>query len=122
MDEVYSFFKEDHLEDIKSMKSIVTRICQQTVECCYFLRDYSKTKNFCESTNDKVVIIELTQFFFAGIRLGKNLMSDTDNTVKGYNAVFDGLMQQFRHTAARDTVVVVHRVLEGVQGFGKCFM
>lgn len=36
--------------------------------------------------------------------------------------MFDDLMQQFRDRAARDTVVVVHRMLEGIQELSRCFM
>jgi len=69
-----------------------------------------------------LVIVEFTLTFFAGIRLGKNVLSQTDGMVTTYNAVFDDLMEQFRNRAARDTVVVVHRVLEGVQELSECFM
>ncbi|KAG1792328.1 uncharacterized protein HD556DRAFT_1380511 [Suillus plorans] len=100
MDEVYIFLTENDLAALTSMKSVVVRICQQTLECSYFLRDYSKSKNFW-------------------IRLGRNVVSETDGRVKGYNTVFDDLMQQFRDRAARDTVVVVHRIkLEGIQELG----
>lgn len=51
-----------------------------------------------------------------GTRLLKNLISETDARVRNYNNVFDELMQQFRNKAAGDTLVVVHRIWEGIEG------
>lgn len=96
MGEVDMFLTENDLAALTSMKSVVVRIFQQTLEHYYFLRDYSKSQNFW-------------------IRPGKNVVSETYVTVKGYNTVFDDLMQQFRDRAAWDMVVVVHWMLEGIQ-------
>ena len=63
-----------------------------------------------------------TPTLFAGIRLSKNVISQTGDTVQTYNAVFDDLMEQFRDRAARDTDMVVNWVLEGVQELSECFM
>lgn len=51
-----------------------------------------------------------------GTRLLKNLISETDARVGKYNSVFDELMHQFRNRAAGDTLVVVHRIWEGIKG------
>ena len=51
-----------------------------------------------------------------GTRLLKNLISETDARVRKYNSVFDELLQQFRNRAAGDTLVVVHRIWEGIKG------
>jgi hypothetical protein len=53
--------------------------------------------------------------FIQGTRLLKNLISETDARVRRYNNVFDELMQQFRNRAAGDTLVVVHRIWEGIK-------
>lgn len=50
-----------------------------------------------------------------GTRLLKNLISDTDTLVRNYSNVFDELLQQFRDRAAGDTLVVVHRIWEGMK-------
>ena len=50
------------------------------------------------------------------MRLLKNLISETDARVRKYNNVFDELLQQFRNRAAGDTLVVVHRIWEGIKG------
>ena len=57
---------------------------------------------------------ELEEFigFLQGMRLLKNLFSETDTLVQGYNDVFDKLLQEFRDRAAGDTLVVVHRIWE----------
>lgn len=49
------------------------------------------------------------------MRLLENLISETDARVQNYNAVFDQLLQQFRDRAAGDTLVVVHRIWEGMK-------
>ena len=47
--------------------------------------------------------------FSQGTRLLNNLFSSkTDTIVQGYNDVFDQLLEEFRNTAARDTLVVAH--------------
>ncbi|PPQ93483.1 hypothetical protein CVT25_008477, partial [Psilocybe cyanescens] len=97
MNEVYTFLTDNKLRDIESMQSVVERICHQTLECSYFIREYSTNQKF-------------------RMRLLKNFFSETDNRVKNYNNVFDGLLEEFRDNAAADTLVVVHRVWEGVKG------
>lgn len=46
MNEVYTFLMKEELRDIESMKIIVERICHQTLECSYFVREYSQNKKF----------------------------------------------------------------------------
>lgn len=46
MDEVYTFLMKEELRDIESMKTVVERICYQTLECSYFIREYSQNKGF----------------------------------------------------------------------------
>ena len=48
MNEVYTFLTEEELRDIESMKTVVERICYQTLECSYFIREYSQNKKFRE--------------------------------------------------------------------------
>ena len=55
--------------------------------------------------------------FLQGMRLLKNLFSETDTLVQGYNDVFDKLLQEFRDRAAGDTLVVVHRIWEDLTKF-----
>ena len=45
MNEVYAFLVKE-LRNIESMKTVVERICYQTLECSYFVREYSQNKNF----------------------------------------------------------------------------
>ena len=60
-----------------------------------------------------------------GTRLLKNFISETDERVRCYNNVFDELLQQFRDRAAGDTLVVVHRIWEGmkaIDSLGNAFL
>lgn len=50
MNEVFTFIMKEELRDIQSMKTVVERICHQTLECSYFIREYSQNKNFRELT------------------------------------------------------------------------
>ncbi|KAG2363200.1 hypothetical protein BDR07DRAFT_1282860 [Suillus spraguei] len=48
--EVYSCITQDKtLQKISSMRNILAIISQQTRECANFIKNYSETKNFCES-------------------------------------------------------------------------
>jgi hypothetical protein len=47
--EVYSFTQDEMLGKISSMDPILGKISQQTRECANFIKNYSETKNFCES-------------------------------------------------------------------------
>ncbi|KAG1894942.1 uncharacterized protein F5891DRAFT_1281362 [Suillus fuscotomentosus] len=89
--EVYRFMtQDDSLSKIESMRGIVGKIVQQTLECARFIRDYSETKNFWK-------------------RLGKNVLSETDDVVKRYSDTLDDLVQQFRDQVDRDVAVFVQR-------------
>ncbi len=46
MDEVYTFLTGEELRRIESMKIVVERITRQTLECSYFIREYSKNEKF----------------------------------------------------------------------------
>ncbi|KAG1868217.1 hypothetical protein C8R48DRAFT_761155, partial [Suillus tomentosus] len=63
LEQVYRFMsQEDTLSQISSKRSIAGRIAQQTLECVCFIRDYSEKKSFWK-------------------RLGKNVMSETDDLI-----------------------------------------
>jgi hypothetical protein len=47
---VYTFLTQAELQDIKFMKTVVERICRQTLECSYFIREYSQNKQFRKNT------------------------------------------------------------------------
>jgi hypothetical protein len=52
LDQVYGFMIQDEtLGQISSMRSILGQISQQILECARFIRDYSETKSFCESSS-----------------------------------------------------------------------
>ncbi|KAG1906639.1 uncharacterized protein F5891DRAFT_474763 [Suillus fuscotomentosus] len=89
--EVYRFMaQDDSLGKIESTRDIVGKIVHQTLECAPFIRDYSETKSFWK-------------------RLGKNVISETDGTIKQYSDALDGLMQQFRDQVDRDVAVFIQR-------------
>jgi hypothetical protein len=50
LDQVYTFMAQDQmLGQISSMRMVLGQISQQTLECAQFIKNYSETKNFCES-------------------------------------------------------------------------
>ncbi|KAG2352652.1 hypothetical protein BDR07DRAFT_1615578 [Suillus spraguei] len=94
LEQVYNFItQDDMLRQLSSMDDIIGQIAQQTLECANFIAHYSETKSFWT-------------------RIGKNVISETDDTIKGYNDVLNALMQKFRDRVARDTAVHVHRTGE----------
>ncbi|KAG2104047.1 uncharacterized protein F5147DRAFT_808287 [Suillus discolor] len=92
--QVYGFMtQDDTLDQILLMSTILGQISQQILECAHFIRDYSEKKNFWK-------------------RLGKNVVSETDDTIQWYNNVLDALMQNFRDQVARDVAIYIHHTGE----------
>ncbi|KIK32409.1 hypothetical protein CY34DRAFT_19067 [Suillus luteus UH-Slu-Lm8-n1] len=88
--DVYNFInREDNFGKIESMRGIVGKVAQQTIECARFIREYSETKSFWK-------------------RVGKNVVAETDNIITQYNKALDELMQQFRDETVRDVAIFVH--------------
>lgn len=49
MNAAYEFVQEAvPLKQIESQAKIINCLIQQTIECAYFIRDYTKNKDFCE--------------------------------------------------------------------------
>jgi len=46
MDEVYVTLTKAELRDIEYMKEVVEHISQQTLECSYFIREYTGNEKF----------------------------------------------------------------------------
>ncbi|KAG2141430.1 uncharacterized protein EDB93DRAFT_1252575 [Suillus bovinus] len=89
--EVYDFITQDGKLDKKlSMRatSVLGKISKQIRECANFINNYSETSNFWK-------------------RLGKNVVSETTNTIQKYNDVLDRLMDNFRHQVLLDVAVQV---------------
>ncbi|KAG2338716.1 hypothetical protein BDR05DRAFT_1041822 [Suillus weaverae] len=98
--EIYGFITQDEiLGQISSMRAILGKISQQTHECAHFITNYSKTSNFW-------------------IRLGKNVFSETTDTIQQYSDVFDGLMQNFRDQVARDVAIHIHDIGTHIHDIG----
>ncbi|KIK33349.1 hypothetical protein CY34DRAFT_715689 [Suillus luteus UH-Slu-Lm8-n1] len=90
------------LGKISSMHPILGKISQQTRECADFIKNYSETKNF-------------------GKRLIKNVLSETDDTIKKFNDVFDKLMQSFRDNLICDVAIHVHYTEETLELSGMTY-
>ena len=63
MNEVYTFLTKKELRDVESMKTVVERITRQTLECSYFIQEYSKNEKFrklmlhCNTTGDELTCL-----------------------------------------------------------------
>ncbi|KAG2136500.1 uncharacterized protein EDB93DRAFT_1339417, partial [Suillus bovinus] len=89
LDQVYGFIiQDDNLFKVDSMRDVIGKIAQQTLECARFIREYSETKSFWK-------------------RVGKNIIAETDDIITRYNGALDGLMEQFRNQADRDVAIFV---------------
>jgi len=49
MNEIYVTLTKAELRDIHSMKGVVERISQQTLECSYFIQEYAQNEKFRKS-------------------------------------------------------------------------
>ncbi|KIM51385.1 hypothetical protein SCLCIDRAFT_33498 [Scleroderma citrinum Foug A] len=91
---VYEFLlEEDTKANLDVMKDTLARITQVVSTSAQFIKNYSETKNFWK-------------------RAAKNIFSETQSIVDGYNKALDELMQEFRNRAVRDTYINVLRVLD----------
>ncbi|PPQ73248.1 hypothetical protein CVT26_015058 [Gymnopilus dilepis] len=91
MTEVYTLLNEADLKKLKSMESVLDRISHQTIECSFFIAEYSRTDKF-------------------GTRFLKNSISSTDDRIEQYIRAFQELQEAFRNHATCQTLLVVHRV------------
>jgi hypothetical protein len=91
--------EEDNLDKIQSMRGIVGKVAQQTIECARFIREYSGTKSFCESSGHCISHVYLILTMIIGGRVGKNIVAETDE-----------LMQEFRDRTGRDVAIFVHSI------------
>lgn len=113
LDRVYDFMIQDEtLGQISSMLGILGQISQQTLECARFIRDYSETKSFCESSSCCTFRMLNFSTITTGKRLGKDILAETDNEIQRYSDVLDALMQSFRDRVARDVAIYTHRTGE----------
>jgi hypothetical protein len=51
MNEVYVSLTKAGLSEIESVKEVVERISQQTLECAYFIREYAQNQKFRKSVH-----------------------------------------------------------------------
>jgi hypothetical protein len=117
--EVYNFMTQDEeLKQILSMHAILGKISQQTRECARFITNYSETKNFCECYELLHCVPCRASIIITGKRLGMDVLSETDDTIKQYNGVFEGLMQNFRDQAACDVAIGVRDTSTQVHDIG----
>jgi hypothetical protein len=118
--EVYSFIIQDEmLGQISSMRAILGKISQQTRECAHFIRSYSETRNLCECHKLLRYVPYRASPIITGKRLGKNVVSETTDTIQKYSDVFDMLMQNFRDQVAHDVAIHVHDIAIHVHRAGK---
>ncbi len=69
MDEVYTFRMGEELRRIESLKIVVERITRQTLECSYFIREYSKNEKFrtlrlyCNTTGAELTYLSRDEIY-----------------------------------------------------------
>jgi hypothetical protein len=109
--EVYEFVTQNEkLSQILSMSAILGKISQQIRECAHFIKDYSEISNFCERHKLLHSVPSQASTIITGKRLGKNIVSETTNTIQKYSDVFDGLMQNFRDQVTHDVAINIHDI------------
>jgi hypothetical protein len=116
--EVYNFVAQNEkLRQIESMSAILAKISQQTRECAHFIKNYSETKNFCECYRMLCCVLSQASTIITGKRLGKNIVSETSDTIQKYCDVFNRLMENFRDQVTHDVAIHIHRTGEGSDVF-----
>lgn len=69
MDEVYTFLTGEELQRIESMKDVVECITRQTLECSYFIREYSNNEKFrmlrldCNTTHGELTCLSRNEIY-----------------------------------------------------------
>jgi hypothetical protein len=69
MNEVYTFLTEEELWHMEFMKIFVERITRQTLECSYFIREYSKNEKFrslrldCNTTGGELICLSRDEIY-----------------------------------------------------------
>jgi hypothetical protein len=59
---------------------------------------------------------------FTGKRLGKNVVSETNDTIQQHSNALDTLMQNFRDQVTRDVAIHVHGIAKDIHHTGKVQM
>ena len=95
---------------INSARDVLGEIAQAVLECAHFIAKYSETRNFCMLATCVLGIKCL--IFPIGLRLGKNVFSETATKVSNYNSKLDRLMQEFRDRALLDIHHTVQHLRE----------
>lgn len=104
--EVYGFITQDQM--LGQMSPVILgKISQQTRECAHFIRDYSEIKSFCEYHKLLHSVPSQASTIVTGKRLGKNIFSETADTIQKYSDVFDSFMQNSRDNVTHDVAIHV---------------
>jgi hypothetical protein len=99
------------LKKIESHRRIIVSIMQQTTECGYFIRDYSKNKDFCMFAHLYLKLITSHDNLFSpGKRTMKNLISVVDNKVEQFLAKFSELKLALQERAVVETEITVFKI------------
>jgi hypothetical protein len=121
MNDTLGFVHEtESLKKIESHKRIILNIIQQTTECGYFIRDYSKTKNFGKFFC--IHKIRLVMIYSPGQRAIKHLVSNVDSKVEQFCSKFSELRSALQERAIVHTEISVFRVLETVENISMYFL
>jgi hypothetical protein len=118
--DIYGFVTQNEkLSQIESMSAILEKISQQTRICAHFIENYSETKNFCEYRKMLCCVPSQASTIITGARLGKNIISETTDTIQKYSDVFDKLMQNFQDQVTHDVAIHIHDIAIHVHHTGK---
>ena len=98
----------------KSKSKIIVRIVQQTTECAWFLRDYTKIEEFCTLRRFHCSFCVLTHSC-EGKRMAKNVGSSRKDQVDKFRSKFDELRRAFQAEGIVEIEIAVLRVADDLQ-------
>ena len=102
----------------KSKSKIIVRMVQQTTECAWFIRDYTKIEAFCTLRRFQCFFCVLTHSC-EGKRMAKNVGSGRKDQVDKFKSKFDELRRAFQAEGTVEIEIAVLRVADDLQSLGQ---
>ena len=117
MSDVFSFVEDSEpLKAVEAHKGPIKLLLQQITECGYFIAEYAKQNNFCQSSFP-LPSPSLTSI--SGIRTAKYTLTDIDGRITEYENKLRELKTAFLEGVTLQTGVTVFRMMNVVQNIGR---
>ena len=117
MSDVFSFLEDaEPLKAVKAHKEPIKLLLQQVTECGYFIAEYAKQNNFCQSS---FLLQSPSLILISGIRTAKYTLTDIDGRITEYENKLRELKAAFLEGVTLHSGVTVFRMMNVVQNIGR---